>query len=136
MQKMRMLIQMFIFTSVLLCSAEALDWKNRYKAFNSEAPSKELEPIMVKAFKTKLINLEIKDSRFVEALDKLRLALRTADDDMRISTIVRGGDSKVKVNITKGTIAFGDALDQICVQAGYKWDFPPHGKLTITRIKN
>lgn len=134
MQKMKMIFQILLFTSMMLCSSQALDWKTQYKAFNTEVPPKSLEPIMVKAFNTKLPDFEIKDLRFIDALDKLTGALKAADKDMILSYIVRGAQkqNKERVSLTKGTIKFGDALDKICIQVGLKWDFPRIGRLMIS----
>ena len=134
MQKMKKLFQMLVVATVMLSSADAVDWKTRYKAFNEVVPPEGLEQTLTKIFNTKLSNFEIKESSFEGAIDIIRKAYKDIDDTVGLSFVVDSDIIKRKVKLPKRTITLGDALDTICFQSGAVWDFD--NKIRIRLNKN
>ncbi|NWK57756.1 hypothetical protein HW115_19210 [Verrucomicrobiaceae bacterium N1E253] len=120
---MKKLYLILALVLAIMPPAKAIDWKEHYKAFNKVEPSEEGEDVFIKAFETELANVELKDLSFEEAIDKLRMAHRAMNKDIRLSFIIDGDIARKKVKLVKAVITFGDALDQLCLQAGAVWDF-------------
>ncbi|MFD2158311.1 hypothetical protein ACFSW8_05320 [Rubritalea tangerina] len=90
---------------------------------------------MEKVFHKELLDLNINNMAFHEALDQLVVMVYSSKIG-GVGIIMPGEMKKVKVSLMpQKSMTFGKALDSICLQAGYTWEFTEYGKLRISPKK-